>query len=100
MIYRMRKSALIVSRSYLKYYTNPNTLAMVKTEPTAELVNRAKSGRMDNPFIVKQEEYLREQYNYNVIADNPIPRPLNSLMPTNEIPAMLINGRRKLNSKL
>ena len=92
MIYRMRTSALIINRSYLKYYTNPNTLAIVKPEPTEELLNRAKSGRMDNPIIVKQEPILEE---YSIIPTSSYQQPIIQ----DTISSISIQERRRLNAK-
>ncbi len=33
-------SALIISKSFLKFDTNPSTLSIVKPEPTAEILNK------------------------------------------------------------
>ena len=51
----MRTSAIEINRAYIKHCRNSNTLAIVKPEPTEELLNRAKSGRIDHPIILKQE---------------------------------------------
>ena len=57
----MRTSWDEINRAYLKFYNNPDTLAKVKTEPTAELIDRIRSGQIDNPITVSNEIKIKEE---------------------------------------
>jgi hypothetical protein len=50
-------SALIISKSFL-YCSNPNTLSIVKPDPTAEILNRAKSGMSNTPIDISGVEFF------------------------------------------
>jgi hypothetical protein len=61
MVIRMRTSLDEINRAYLKYYNNPDTLVKVKSEPTQELINRASSGKIDNPILVNSQIKIKEE---------------------------------------
>ena len=61
MVIRMRTSLDEINRAYLKFYSNPDTLAKVKAEPTAELIDRIRSGQIDNPITVSNEIKIKEE---------------------------------------
>ena len=97
MIYRMRTSALIISRNYLKYYTNPNTLAVVKPEPTAELLNRARSGMSNTPIVIGGVE-IKQEPTYE--TETSIPTYSYQQPITQDTHSTIsINERRRLNAK-
>lgn len=52
MAVRMRTCMTQLMRSYLKIYTDPDTLVKVKPEPTDELKKRAKQGRTEANQVV------------------------------------------------
>jgi hypothetical protein len=88
MAVRMRTSLDEINRAYLKFYNNPDILVKVKSEPTQELINRAKSGKIDNPILVNNQIKIKEE---------PIDEYSQSQQPiTNKIS---INERKKLASK-
>ena len=89
MVVRMRTSLDEINRAYLKFYNNPDTLVKVKSEPTQELINRANSGKIDNPILVSNQIKVKEEPidEYLPIQHQPI---------TNKIS---INERKRIASK-
>ena len=90
MVVRMRTSLDEINRAYLKFYSSPDTLIKVKSEPTQELLNRASSGKIDNPILVNSQIKIKEE---------PIEEylPIQQQQPiTNRIS---INERKKIASK-
>jgi hypothetical protein len=90
MVIRMRTSLDEINRAYLKFYSSPDTLIKVKSEPTQDLINRASSGKIDNPILVNSQIKIKEE-------------PIDEYLPiqhhqpiTNKIS---INERKKLASK-
>ena len=61
MVIRMRTSSSEINRAYLKYYSNPDILVRIKAEPTADLINRASSGLIDNPIMVNSQIKIKEE---------------------------------------
>ena len=61
MVIRMRTSIDEINRAYLKIYSNPDTLVRIKAEPTADLINRASSGQIDNPIMVNSQIKIKEE---------------------------------------
>jgi hypothetical protein len=57
----MRTSLDEINRAYLKFYTNTDTLVRVKAEPTADLINRASSGLIDNPIMLNSQVKIKEE---------------------------------------
>lgn len=62
MVIRMRTSLDEINRAYLKFYSNPDILAKVKAEPTAELIDRIRNGQIDNPITVSNEIKIKEEH--------------------------------------
>ena len=57
----MRTSLVEINRAYLKFDTNPDTLAIVKAEPTAELLNRVSSGQLYNPITLDNQIRIKQE---------------------------------------
>ena len=89
MMVRMRTSLDEINRAYLKFYTNPDTLLKVKSEPTEELINRVSSGKIDNPIIVNNHIKIKEEPMEELV--------LTQQPKTNKIS---INERKKIASKI
>jgi hypothetical protein len=57
MAIRMRTSMSQIMRSYLKFYTDPDTLVKIKEEPEEELVARVAQGNTENnQYVVNDDE--------------------------------------------
>jgi hypothetical protein len=61
MVIRMRTRLDEINRAYLKFYNNPDTLIKVKSEPTADLINRVSSGQIDNPITINNQIKIKEE---------------------------------------
>jgi hypothetical protein len=75
MVNRMRTSIDEINRAYLKFYNTPEALAQVKVEPSQDLLNRANSGKENNPIIInnnKQSVQIKQEPLDNVEIDNSI----------------------------
>ena len=70
MTVRMRTSIDEINRAYLKYYNNPDTLAKVKVEPSAELLAKASSGQVDKPIIVGNNMRIKQEPTEEIILNN------------------------------
>jgi hypothetical protein len=74
MIYRMRTSSDELNRAYLKFYNTPEALVQVKNEPSQDLLNRANSGKENNPIIINnnsiQSIKIKQEPLDNVEIDN------------------------------
>ena len=57
----MRTSIDEINRAYLKFYSSPDILVRVKTEPTADLINRVSSGQIDNPITINNQVKIKEE---------------------------------------
>ncbi len=57
----MRTSLDEINRAYLKFYGSPDILVKVKAEPTADLIDRASSGLINNPIMVKSQIKIKEE---------------------------------------
>ncbi len=63
----MRTSLDEINRAYLKFYNNPDTLVRVKAEPTADLINSASRGLIDDPIRINQVKIKEEPIDELVI---------------------------------
>ena len=57
----MRTSLDEINRAYLKFYSNPDTLIKVKSEPTQELQNRVNTGKIDAPILVNSQIQIKQE---------------------------------------
>ncbi len=57
----MRTSLDVINRAYLKFYSSPDTLIKVKSEPTADLINRVSSCQIDNPITLNNQVQIKEE---------------------------------------
>jgi len=89
MTIRMRTSIDEINRAYLKFYNNPDTLAKVKIEPSAELLAKANSGQIDNPITINNNIKIKQEPTEDNI-NNP---------PLRIKPIINIQDRRKENAK-
>ena len=89
MVIRMRTSIDEINRAYLKFYSSPDTLIMIKVkpEPTADLINRVNSGQIDNPIILNNQVKIKEE---------PIDE---EYLPIQQQPTISINERKRIAAK-
>ncbi len=83
----MRTSIDEFNRAYLKFYSSPDTLIKVKSEPTADLINRVNSGQIDNPIILNSQVKIKEE---------PIDE---EYLPILQQPTISINERKRITAK-
>ena len=87
---RMRTSRQELERAYLKFYNTPDSLVQVKVEPSDDLINRANSGKVNNPIQVDNNS-RNQQIQQN--RDIPVNIPLEKRK------EMTLQERKRLNSK-
>ena len=87
---RMRTSRQELERAYLKFYNTPDSLVQVKVEPSDDLINRANSGKANNPIQVDNSS-RNQQIQQN--RDIPVNIPLEKRK------EMTLQERKRLNSK-
>ena len=56
----MKTSDQELERAYLKFYNTLNTLVKVKVEPSNDLINRANSGKVNNPIQVDNNSRIQQ----------------------------------------
>ncbi len=87
---RMRTSRLELERAYLKFYTSPEQLVKVKIEPSNELIDKANSGKSNNPIIVNSSN-TNDNVNTNTSSN------INVNIPSKQV--ISSHKRKRLNAK-
>ena len=62
-----------LERAYLKFYNTPDKLAQVKVEPSDDLIDRANSGKANNPIQVDNSNRIQKnQQNQDIPVNIPL----------------------------